>query len=91
MRRKIILTGHARFEAKRRRIAIDLIHSVVAAPQQHFPTVKGRTILQSKYYDPVLGREMLLRVIVERRETADLVITAYKTSKIEKYWMEEKP
>ncbi len=91
MKKKIIITGHARFEAKRRQIATDLILSVVAAPQQQLPAAKGRTILQSRYHDPVQGKEMLLRVIVKKSETTDLVITVYKTSKIDKYWMEEKP
>jgi len=37
------------------------------------------------YFDPVLQKEMLLRVVVE--ETADelVVVTVYKTSQIDRY------
>jgi len=40
------------------------------------------------YFDPVLQKEMLLRVVVE--ETADelVVVTVYKTSQIDRYLKE---
>jgi len=51
--------------------------------------VKERRICQSKYFDSGTGKEMLLRVICEERNTLFSVITAYKTSRIDKYWIEE--
>jgi len=34
----------------------------------------------------VEGKEMLLRVICEKRHGAFFIVTAYKTSKVDKYW-----
>jgi len=50
---------------------------------------KGRVILQSKYKNSIEQKEMLLRVIGKEVNGVFIVITAYKTSKIEKYWKEE--
>ncbi len=47
------------------------------------PAAKGRRIFQSKIG---LAGRMLLRVIVKEDNHAYHVITAYKTSKIAKYW-----
>jgi hypothetical protein len=38
-----------------------------------------------RYFDHVLGHEMLLRVIVQDTEEETVVVTVYKTSQIEKY------
>lgn len=51
-------------------------------------TKKGRAIVPNKYYDKMEDKEMLIRVIgIERSEIFN-VITAYKTSRIRKYWMQ---
>ena len=51
-------------------------------------TKKGRVIVPNKYYDKVENKEMLIRVIgIETSEIFN-VITAYKTSRIRKYWVE---
>ncbi len=85
---KITINKHASFEAERRGIPEKLITDVVRNPQQKLPSRKGRVILQSKYFDKEINKDMLLRVIgVESLDTFS-VITTYKTSKIGKYWME---
>jgi len=83
----IIVTEHAKFEAKRRQIDLELILSTAKNPQQEIPGKKNRVIRQSKYYDKINGREMLLRVIVEQAKDALKIISVYRTTKIEKYWM----
>ncbi len=45
----------------------------------------GRQIYMRRYYDGVLNREMLLRVIIERDADDLVVITLYKTSQIDRY------
>lgn len=45
----------------------------------------GRAIYQRRYFDRVLAQEMLLRVIIEETELERVVVTLYKTSKLEKY------
>ena len=79
----IRITTHARFEMSRRGIRLADVVAVVRHPGQILPSVKGRKIYQSRI-GPT-GR-VLLRVIVRERATAYHVITAYKTSKISKYW-----
>jgi len=83
----IVITEHARFEAKRRHIDLELILSTARNPQQEIPGKKNRVIRQSKYYDKINGREMLLRVIAEQAPGVLKIISVYRTTKIEKYWM----
>lgn len=85
---EVILSGHAVFEAKRRNIDEGLIRSMVIKPQQKISSRRGRVIVQGRYQDQIEDKEMLLRII--GKETIDKfeVITAYKTSKIKKYWIE---
>ena len=37
------------------------------------------------YFDEGLGRRMLLRIVVERAADRVMVVTLYKTSRVEKY------
>ncbi len=79
----IVISSHAGFEMRRRGIKrVDVI-ATVRNPGQVLPSVKGRHIYQSK--SGPAGR-MLLRVIVKDGARAYHVITAYKTSKVAKYW-----
>ena len=79
----IKISGHAAFEMKRRGISRNLVEAVIREPGQIVPSVKGREIHQS-----IIGRggRMLLRVIVREDEKAYHVVTAYKTTKVAKYW-----
>jgi hypothetical protein len=45
----------------------------------------GRTIYMRRYFDAPLGREMLLRVIVDESAEEILVVTLYKTSQLDEY------
>ncbi len=86
---KAKLTEHASFEAQRRNISEKLISSVVENPQQRLLSSKKRVILQNKYIDNNVGKEMLLRVIGKEKGDIFNVITVYKTSRINKYWKKE--
>jgi len=85
----VIINEHARFEIQRRAIEETEIVAVINRPQQVIPSKKGRIIFQSKYFDNMEQKEMLLRVIGNESSEGFIVITAYKTSKIEKYWGKE--
>jgi len=61
--------------------------STVENPQQKVPSKGNRVVFQSKYYDKINGKEMLLRAIVELAGDTFKVISVYKTSKIDKYWI----
>lgn len=86
---EIVFTEHARFEMNRRRISEKFVNTIIANPDQRHITRKGRVVLQSKYINSVEQKEMLLRVIGKEINESFIVITVYKTSKIEKYWKEE--
>ena len=83
----IIFSEHAIFEINRRQIKIEDIEFLLKNPPQKIPSKKNRTIIQGKYYDQKYNKEMLLRIIGEESESSFYVITAYKTSKIDKYWI----
>jgi hypothetical protein len=55
----------------------------VRRPGQIVPSAKGREVYQSK-----IGKagRMLLRVVVKEDAMTYHVVTAYKTSKVAKYW-----
>ncbi len=79
----IYTSGHARFEMKRRGISQREVEEVIRNPGQIVPSRKGREIYQSK-----LGPRghLLMRVVVKEVVSAYHVVTAYKASKVAKYW-----
>jgi hypothetical protein len=79
----IVISSHALFEMKRRGITAAEVRQMVRRPGQIIPSVKGRHI-----YQGLVGqaRRLLLRVIVKEDIGAYHVVTAYKTSKVSKYW-----
>ncbi len=85
----IVISDHARFEIVRRQLSEEAVRSVAENPQQVVKLKKERKVYQSKYYDSTDGREMLLRVICEERHNLLFVVTAYRTSKVDKYWEKE--
>ncbi|MHB0877892.1 MAG: DUF4258 domain-containing protein [Anaerolineae bacterium] len=66
---------------------IDLSHALAAIehPDLTVDEPPGRRVAMRRYLDPVLGREMLLRVVLEEAATETVVVTLYKTSNIRKY------
>ena len=85
----VIINEHARFEIQRRAIEETDIITLINKPQQRISSIRGRIVLQSKYFDKTERKEMLLRVIGKESPEGFIVITAYKTSKIGKYWGKE--
>ena len=86
---KAVFSEHALFEMKRREIEKESVKEVVERPQQEIPSRNNKIILQSKYLNSQQNKEMLLRVIGRRTGGEFFIITAYKTSRIEKYWQKE--
>ena len=83
------LTDHARFEMERRGISEAEIARVLSAPEQSDLVRPGRVVYQSRmeYEEP--GKIYLLRVFVDIDRQRAEVVTAYRTSKVEKYWKSE--
>lgn len=79
-----VITPHALFEMKRRRLSEEVVGKVLADPDQRIEVRPGRHVLQSRV--SMKGRTYLVRVFVDIEATPAEVVTAYRTSKVEKYW-----
>ena len=80
------LTPHAETELKRRGIPVSLVAEVLAAPERQRNFRPGREVLESlRDFD---GKTYLVRVFLDVDRSPAEVVTAYRTSKIAKYWGE---
>ena len=80
------LSKHAVEELQQRSIPRALLDEVMDHPQQIVDEYGGRKAYQSKL-DFGGGRIFLLRAIVDDRVDPAVVVTVYRTSKINKYWI----
>ena len=71
---------------KRRGLKEEIIGLVMGNPEQQITVRSGRVILQSRIEMEELKKTFLVRVFVDVDRTPPEVVTAYKTSKILKYW-----
>lgn len=83
------LTDHAQFEMERRQITDTEIAQVLSAPEQTEIVRPGHAVYQSRVEFGEPSQTYLLRVFVDIDQQPPKVITAYRTSKIEKYWRYE--
>jgi hypothetical protein len=84
-----VISPHAAFEMERRGLSDETIRMVLSRPEQQWAVRPGRVVLQSKVALGEAARTYLVRVVVDTdREPAE-VVTAYRTSKISKYWRED--
>lgn len=79
-----VLTPHAEVELRRRGLEPSLIGEVLAAPERRNPFRPGRDVLESRL--ELGGKRYLVRVFVDVDRSPAEVVTAYRTSKIAKYW-----
>ena len=63
------------------------IRRVLEHPEQRETVRPGREVLQSRSESK--GRIYLVRVFVDVDRVPPEVVTAYRTSKVEKYWRDE--
>lgn len=70
---------------ERRKISSELVESVLESPQQII-SEKGSMKAYQSQIDFGGGRIFLLRVIINDNFEPPLVVTVYRTSKVEKYW-----
>lgn len=81
------LSDHAREEAQRRDIPLEMLIAILQAPEQIVDAHSGRKIYQSRF--EFEGRPYLVRAVVALTDPLT-VITVYRTSKIEKYWSDKR-
>lgn len=69
---------------EQREVPREWIEETLYSPEQVVEGYMGRKVRQRKY--ALKGKEMLLRVIIDEEPDKFIVITAYLTSQIERYW-----
>ncbi|MBI1956595.1 MAG: hypothetical protein HYS38_09405 [Acidobacteria bacterium] len=69
----------------RRRLTEQLVRSVLTEPEQQLQIRPGRMVLQPKVVMEE-GKIFLIRIFVDVDCDPAEVVTAYRTSKISKYW-----
>jgi hypothetical protein len=79
-----VLSRHAEEEMAGRGIDLATVAAVLSAPEQRLPVRPGREVLQSRVGQD--GKTYLIRVFVDVDREPPAVVTAYRTSKLEKYW-----
>jgi len=84
--RNYVIGPHASLEMARRGLSEEIIRRVLAAPEQQLDARPGRMVMQSRVEMGDAAKTYLIRVFVDvDREPAE-VVTAYRTSKVRKYW-----
>jgi hypothetical protein len=74
----------ARKKLRRRCISEEWVKETIDLPDQALDGYGGRRVAQKKYM--IEQKEYLLRVIYEEKEEINIIITAYLTSHVERYW-----
>jgi hypothetical protein len=80
------LTDHAKDEMRRRGLSDVLVESVIRNPEQRIEVRAGRAILQSIVLMGSPPTKFIVRVVIDVDRSPPDVVTAYRSSKIEKYW-----
>lgn len=86
---EIKISNHAREQMDERGISEEMVLDIIESPQQSIPDGSEKMIYQSIKYFEADKKEFLVRVFVNIIKGPNLVITVYRTSKIEKYWQDE--
>jgi hypothetical protein len=79
-----IITDRAAIEINRRGLTAKTVAEILESPEQRFDVRQGRVVLQSRIEES--GLEYLVRVFVDIDRNPAEVVTAYRTSKVLKYW-----
>jgi len=79
------LSRHAERELQLRKIPRQFLDQVMANPQQVVPERGNKKAYQSQM-DFGSGKIFLLRAIVDDTISPAVVVTVYRTTKINKYW-----
>ena len=65
-------------------ISFEVVEQVLNSPEQSVPEHGGLVARQSRV--ELEGKQYLVRMIVAERPDETVVVTAYRTSRIDKYW-----
>jgi hypothetical protein len=74
---------------RRRGLTEETVHTVLEKPEQGWEVRRGRHVFQSRISMRKPEGTYLVRVFVDVNRKPPEVVTAYRTSKIEKYWRDD--
>jgi hypothetical protein len=80
-------SSHARLEIARRDIPVEVVEKVLSNPEQVVPEHGGLMARQSRVESE--GKQYLVRVVVAEQPDVTIVVTAYRTNRVGKYWRSE--
>lgn len=84
---KLVLSEHAKEQIAGRGIPEEMVKDVAKNPEQKYSNHIDETVCQSK---KAFGEKVyLIRVYVNFSKEPPIIISAYRTSKIKKYWRTE--
>ena len=82
---RYVVTAHAARQMVRRGIDRDVLDAVLSDPEQRRPIRGGREVFQRKMTTGPSATIYLVRVIVDVDRDPPEVVTAYRTSRIDRY------
>ena len=82
---RIQFSDHALERMRSRNLTTDQIKEAIKNPDQHFHNQIG-TVIHKVLNVNESNKKLLLRVFYKEEEDRIVIISAYKTSNIEKYW-----
>ncbi len=87
----IQFTSHAEENLQARELERDTVIDTILSPELIAldATHGNRKVYMKRYFDKVFQSEMLCRAVVEEAGGIKIVITAYKTSQIKRYFKPE--
>ena len=81
----VVFSDHALAQMQRRGITREQVEALLDGPDKIIPVRLGRVVYQGAIKAAASDRRHLLRVFVDMDQEAPVVVTAYKTGKIDKY------
>ncbi len=81
----IRIAPHAAQNLQDREIPPGEVYRTIDQPEAVAPSYDRRRVYMRRYHDTILNQVMLLRVVVEESPRERVVVTVYKTSRIERY------
>jgi len=82
----VVITDHALSAMQHRGISEAQVRDVLAAAEQAYYVRPGRLVMQSRILSGSEESPYLLRVFVDVDRVPAEVVTAYRTSRVAKYW-----
>ena len=83
-----VISEHARRQMAWRGLPEEVVKEVLGRPEQRVAVRAGRVVLQRRYPTGKPGESYLVRVFVDVDRKPAEVVTAYRTSRVPKYWKE---